>query len=80
MLLPWNAISRQRPGIIDAGVESLESREVDISGAAWSAGWAKGLSQHQTATQNAVSANAFGLTEIWFSAVSVRMLKAARST
>lgn len=66
--------------LIDAGVESLESREVDISGAAWSAGWAKSLSQHQSATQNALSANAFGLAEIWFSAVSVQMLNAARSS
>jgi hypothetical protein len=66
--------------LIDAGVESLGSREVDISGAAWSAAWAKGLSRNQSATQNAVSANAFSVTEIWFSAVSVQMLNAARSS
>jgi hypothetical protein len=66
--------------LIDAGVESLGSQEVDISGAAWSAAWAKGLSRNQSATQNAVSANAFSVTEIWFSAVSVQMLNAARSS
>ncbi|CAB4964611.1 unannotated protein [freshwater metagenome] len=66
--------------LIDAGVESLGSQEVDICGAAWSAAWAKGLSRNQSATQNAVSANAFSLTEIWFSAVSVQMLNAARSS
>ena len=66
--------------LIDAAVESLEGQGVDISGAAWSAAWATGLSQHQPATQNAVSANAFGLTEIWFSEVSVQMLTSARSS
>jgi hypothetical protein len=67
-------------GLINAGVESLESLEVDICGAAWSAAWAKGLSRNQSATQNASSANAFGLTEIWFSAMSLQMLIAARSS
>lgn len=66
--------------LIAAGVESLERREVDICGAAWSAAWAKGLSRHQSATRNAVSANAFALAEIWFSAMSVQMLTAARSS
>lgn len=66
--------------MIDAGVESLERQAVDICGAAWSAAWAKGLSQHQSATQNALSANVFSLTELWFSSVSVQMLTAARSS
>ena len=67
-------------GLINAGVESLKNLGVDIGGAAWSAEWAKGLSQNQSATQNSASANAFALTEIWFSAVSVQMLTAARSS
>jgi hypothetical protein len=66
-------------GLVNAGVESLSLQGIDISGAAWGAAWAQGLSRSQVNTENAVAADSFALTEIWFSALSVQMLTAAKS-